>query len=88
MVSSKQKKEKQGGVRLLRDPKKISVLEILHSVEKGKTLFNTSYNIMAEGKRPDKAQQSVSELFGAAEKMMANVLAGKSVADILEDMND
>jgi Rrf2 family protein len=82
------KEGKQGGVRLLRDPKKISVLEILHSVEKGKTLFNTSYNIMAEGKRPDKAQQSVSELFGAAEKMMANVLAGKSVADILEDMND
>ena len=81
------KEGKMGGVRLMKDPQKISVLDIQNAVEKGKSLFHTSYNIMAEGKRPNIAQKSVTSVFDAAERQLKNALAGKSIGDILADMN-
>ena len=81
------KEGKSGGIRLARDPAEITLLDILNCIEKGKQLFQTSFNIIAEGKRPDKAQDTLMEVFGAAETNMKNTLAKKSIDDILKEMS-
>jgi len=81
------KEGKQGGVRLMKKPSNITLLNILDAVEKGKPLFQTSYNILAEGKRPDKAQKSINNFLTDAEKQLKNQLANKTIEDILNEMN-
>jgi Rrf2 family protein len=81
------KEGKFGGIRLIKDPSNISVLEILNAVEKGKSLFNTTFDIKAKGQRPDKAQISIRALFSTAENKMKEQLASKTIAEILNDMS-
>lgn len=81
------KEGKQGGIRLMKDPSKITVLEILEAMEKGKPLFQTSFNIMAEGKRPNNAQKSIKNVLSNAENQLKNELSKKTIADILIEMN-
>lgn len=81
------KEGKQGGIRLAKKPADITVLDVLNAVEKGKPLFQTSFSIPAEGKRPDTAQKSVSELLKGAETEMKSVLNKKTIAQILSDMD-
>jgi Rrf2 family protein len=81
------KEGKHGGVRLIKSPDEISVLDIFNALEKGKPLFNYSFDIHARGKRPDKAMVSLSGLFTKAESQMKNELQSKTIADILEEMN-
>lgn len=82
------KEGKQGGIRLLKNPSEITILDILNAVESNKSLFQTNFNIMAEGKRPDNAQKTVGNLLNKAESTMKSVLATKTIAEILIDMND
>ncbi|HAB52550.1 MAG TPA: Rrf2 family transcriptional regulator [Ignavibacteriales bacterium] len=81
------KEGKFGGIRLIKDPSNISVLEILNAVEKGKSLFNTTFDIKAKGHRPDKAQMSLLNLFGVAENKMKEELGKKTIAQILDEMS-
>lgn len=81
------KEGKQGGIRLLKDPSKITVLEIFEAVEKGKPLFQTSFNLLAEGKRPNNAQRSIKNILTDAEKQLKNELSKKTIAEILIEMN-
>jgi len=81
------KEGKQGGIRLIKDPSQISVLDIFNAVEKGKPLFQTSFDIVAKGKRPDNAQTSILDLFEKTETQMKNVLAQKTISQILEEMS-
>lgn len=81
------KEGKFGGIRLIKDPSNISVLEILNAVEKGKSLFNTTFDINAKGQRPDKAQISLLNLFGVAENKMKEELSKKTIAQILDEMS-
>jgi len=81
------KEGKFGGIRLIKDPSNISVLEILNAVEKGKSLFNTTFDIKAKGQRPDKAQISLLSLFSMAENKMKEELGKKTIAQILNEMN-
>lgn len=80
------KEGKQGGIRLLKKPSAITVLSILEASEKGKPLFQTSYSILAEGKRPDKAIKSISALLNNAEKTMKETLSQKNIEEILIEM--
>jgi Rrf2 family protein len=81
------KEGKFGGIRLIKDPSNISVLEILNAIEKGKSLFNTTFDIKAKGQRPDKAQISLLDLFSEAENKMKEELGKKTIAQILEEMS-
>jgi len=81
------KEGKQGGIRLMKDPSKITVLEILEATERGKPLFQTSFNIMAEGKRPNNAQKSIKNVLVDAEKCMKNELAQKTILEMLIEMD-
>ncbi|NQX82023.1 MAG: Rrf2 family transcriptional regulator [Flavobacteriaceae bacterium] len=82
------KEGKQGGIRLMKKPSDITVLEILEATEKGKPLFQTSFNIMAEGKRPDNAQESIKHILSSAENKLKNELSKKTIAEILVEMNN
>ena len=81
------KEGKSGGVRLMKAPSQITILEILEAMEKGKSLFQTSFNILAEGKRPNNAQQSIKNVLGEAEKKLKDELSKKTIAEILDEMN-
>ena len=82
------KEGKQGGIRLMKDPSKITVLEIFEAMEKGKPLFQTSFNILAEGKRPNNAQQSIKNVLTDAENQFKTELSKKTIAEILLEMNN
>ena len=82
------KEGKQGGIRLLKQATHITILDILNAMETGKPLFQTSFNIMAEGKRPDNAQKSISTLLENAEQQMKKILNQKTIAEVLEEMNN
>jgi Rrf2 family protein len=82
------KEGKNGGIRLLKKPSKITLLEIFEAMEKGKPLFQTNYNILANAKRPNNAQKSIKNILTNAEKQMKNELSNKTIGDILIEMND
>ena len=54
----------------MKQPSEITVLEILEAMEKGKPLFQTSLNILAEGKRPNNAQRSIKNVLNDAESKL------------------
>ncbi|NMH86290.1 RrF2 family transcriptional regulator [Flavivirga algicola] len=80
------KEGKQGGIRLMKKPSQITILDILNAMETGKPLFQTSFNIMAEGKRPNNAQKSISGLLENAEKQMKHILNQKTIEEVLIEM--
>ncbi len=81
------KEGKRGGIRLMKDPAKITVFDILEAMERGKPLFQTSFNILAEGKRPNNAQKAIRNVLNNAEKQLKNELTKKTIAEILVEMN-
>jgi len=81
------KEGKNGGIRLMKDPSKITVLEILNAMERGKPLFQTTFNILSEGKRPDNAQKSIKTILNNAENQLKNELSKKNIAEMLVEMN-
>lgn len=81
------KEGKSGGIRLRKQPSEISILDILNATEGGKPLFQTNFNILAEGKRPDNAQKSIENVLLDAESKMHHSLSKKTIAQILTDMD-
>ncbi len=81
------KEGKNGGIRLMKEPSKITVLEILEAMEKGKPLFQTTYNILANAKRPNNAQKSIRNVLNDAENQLKNELSKKTIGQILIEMN-
>lgn len=80
------KEGKSGGIRLQKQPAEITILDILKATESAKPLFQTNFNILAEGKRPDNAQKSISNLLLNAERQMHLTLAKKTIAEVLNEM--
>jgi Rrf2 family protein len=81
------KEGKNGGIRLKKEPSKITILEILEAMERRKPLFQTEYNILANAKRPNNAQKSIKNLLNDAESQLKNELSKKNIGDILIEMN-
>lgn len=82
------KEGKQGGIRLMKKPSEITILEIFEAMEKGKPLFQTSFNILAEGKRPNNAQRSIKNILTDAENLLKNEMSKKTIGEILDEMNN
>ncbi|MFN8417064.1 MAG: Rrf2 family transcriptional regulator [Cytophagaceae bacterium] len=80
------KEGKSGGVRLIKKPSQVTVLDVFNALEAGKPLFQTSFDINAKGKRPDKAQNLLQKMFKESETAMKNTLSQKSIEDLLEEM--
>jgi len=81
------KEGKHGGVRGMKDPAAITVLDVFDAVEKGKPLFQSGFDIAVKGERPDRAQACVADLFASTEASMRSELARTSFADILQHMD-
>jgi len=81
------KEGKNGGIRLARKAADITVLDVLLAVEKAKPLFDLRFNINAQAARPDRAQESLTELLTSAETTLQQVLAQKTIAEILVEMD-
>ena len=81
------KEGKHGGVRLMKDAKQITVLDVFNAIEQGKPLFQTSFDIMAKGNRPDKAQENILKVFESAEGKMRSELSKTTIAQILRKMD-
>jgi Rrf2 family protein len=81
------KEGKKGGIRLMKQPSKITILEILEATERGKPLFQTEYNILADAKRPNNAQKSIKDTLNNAESKMKNELSKKTIEEILIEMS-
>ena len=82
------KEGKQGGIRLMKEPSKITVLEILEAMNQGRPLFQTSFNILAEGKRPNNAQKSIKNILSEAENKLKLELSKKTISQILVEMGE
>ncbi len=82
------KEGKNGGIRLLKKPTRITIADILEATERGKPLFQTNYNILANAKRPNNAQKAIKEVLQNAEVILKNELANKTIEEILIQMND
>lgn len=80
------KEGKQGGIRLIKKPSEITVLSVLEAMEKGKPLFQTSFNILVDAERPNKAQVIVKDIFKDAESVLKAELSKKTIEDILIEM--
>ena len=80
------KEGKAGGIRLAKKPSKIKILDVFNAIEEGKQLFHTSFDI-AKGKRPDKAQKLLTNLFNKAEDQMKSTLAEKTIEQLLVEMD-
>ncbi|MCB9211582.1 MAG: Rrf2 family transcriptional regulator [Ignavibacteriales bacterium] len=81
------KEGKQGGIRLMKKPAEITVRDIFDAMEKGKLLFQTTFSILAEGKRPNNAQKIVKSLLDDAESQLKNELSKKTIEEILVEMS-
>ncbi len=80
------KEGKNGGIRLAKEPKQITILEVFDAIERGKPLFQTSFDILAKGKRPDNAIRSISDILKKSEAQMKIVLSKKTLAQLLKDI--
>lgn len=81
------KEGKKGGIRLCKKPANITILDVFEAVEQGKPLFQTSIDILAEGKRPDTAKKVVTEVLEKAEQQMKTSLYSKTIQQILDEMS-
>jgi Rrf2 family protein len=81
------KEGKAGGVRLLKQPGEVTVLDVFNAIEEGKSLFNSSFDMRAQGQRPDRAQEILAELFQKTEQSMKTELATKNIGQILDEMS-
>lgn len=80
------KEGKLGGIRLIKPADQLTILDILAAMETGKSLFQTSFNILAEGKRPDRAQKLVADILDEAENKLKLALNQKTIEEILVEM--
>ena len=72
-----------GGVRFAKNADKITLLDILLAIENHKSLFQTSFELKAKGKRPDSIKNTVIESLNNVEEVMKRELGKKTLKDIL-----
>ncbi len=77
----------KGGVRLMKNPSDISVLDLLTAIEFDRPLFRTDLNINVVGDKPTKGQDAIQNLLGNAESAMKASLKGVSVQDLITEIN-
>jgi Rrf2 family protein len=72
-----------GGVRFAKNAEKITLLDILNAIENQKSLFQTSFELKAKGKRPDSLKKAVIDALGNVEETMKKSLSKTTLKDIL-----
>jgi Rrf2 family protein len=73
-----------GGVRFAKDAGKITLLDILTAIENQKPLFQTSFDLNVQSKRPDDLKKAVTTALTGVEATMKADLGKISLKSILE----
>lgn len=73
-----------GGVRLAKSPDQITLLDMLTAIERNKPLFQTEYQLKAQGVRPDSAKAVVDAALLGAEAKLRDELAATTLQDLLD----
>jgi Rrf2 family protein len=73
-----------GGVRFAKDAGKITLLDILTAIENQKPLFQTSFDLNVQSKRPDDLKKAVTAALTGVEATMKADLGKISLKSILE----
>lgn len=73
-----------GGVRFAKDAEQITLLDILTAIENQKSLFQTSFDLNVNSKRPDDLKNAVTNALTDVEELMKSALNKTTLKDILE----
>jgi Rrf2 family protein len=73
-----------GGVRFAKSESKITLLDILNAIESTKPLFQTSFEMKAQAKRPAALKSRVVQTLSEAEDALKNELHKTTLKDILD----
>ncbi|HVM89886.1 MAG TPA: Rrf2 family transcriptional regulator [Puia sp.] len=74
-----------GGVKFAKSEDKITLLDILMAIESPKPLFQTSFEMKAQSKRPDSVKKQLVQTLKNAEQTMKNELQKTTLKDILNE---
>lgn len=75
-----------GGLRMAKSEKEITLLDLLLAIENEKPLFQTEFDIKAKGQRPDNAKKTIHSLLQNTELKMKADLKKTTLKDILDSM--
>jgi len=73
-----------GGVRFAKNAEKITMLDILNAIENQKSLFQTSFELKAKGKRPDTIKKAVTDTLNNVEEIVKTALRNTTLKNILD----
>lgn len=76
----------KGGVQLALQPDEVSILDVFNAIEQERPLFHANLKMRVKGEKPSRAQESIADVFGAAETAMKAELAAVTLADILKKL--
>lgn len=72
-----------GGVRFAKNAEQITLLDILSAIENQKPLFQTSFELNVNTKRPEALKNAVTNALNNAESVMKATLSKTTLKDIL-----
>ncbi len=76
----------RGGVRLARQADRVTVLDIFEAIEHNRPLFRDDFNINITGTKPTLGQKAIADVLKKAEQEMKSQLKGKSIADLITEI--
>lgn len=76
-----------GGVRLMRAPDDITLLDLFSAIEQERPLFQTQFQLKVTGSKPSRAQTTLAEVLLGAEQAMKDHLNGVTVRHLMEMIN-
>lgn len=74
----------RGGVRFAKSAEQITLLDILTAIENQKSLFQTSFDLNVNSKRPDDLKNAVRDALNDVEEIMKSALSKTTLKDILD----
>lgn len=76
-----------GGVRLARPPKEITILDIFTAMEQERPLFQTNFQVKAAGETPSKAQTAILSVLQNAREALLENFRGVTIQDLMDAIN-
>lgn len=73
-----------GGVRFAKNAERITLLDILTAIENQKSLFQTSFDLNVNSKRPDDLKKAVIDSLTHVENVMKTELSKTTLKNILD----
>lgn len=73
-----------GGVRFAKNAEQITLLDILNAIENQKPLFQTSFDLNVNSKRPEDLKNAVTVALSDVEETMKSSLSKTTLKDILD----